>query len=353
MHNYSIFWLAVSYLLGVSVRKLHAWLEIKGEYESLFASTMSDLIAFGFTAYEAEKIKSINFKKIESEVIAYTQQDTIITYQDPRYPRLLKEIADPPLVLYVRGCVQMLSALQIAMIGTRHPSTVGTETATSFAKALAAKGFIITSGLASGIDSACHKGALEVGGGTIAVMGTGFNQIYPRANKNLAELIIHQGALVSEFPLNTPPSSWNFPRRNRIISGLSVGVLVVEAAARSGSLITARHALEQNREVFAIPGSIHHPLSRGCHQLIRQGAKLVESAEDITEELPLSLRGCETLSRGNPPHPLLNYIDHSVTPFDLILLRCRLTAVEVSSILLSLELKGYVRLVPGGYIRHV
>lgn len=362
--NDLIYWLATSHLPGVKISKLLHWLNVKGDYSSLFSTSVADLTAAGFTTTEAEKIKNIHWQTIEAEQRWYGEKGTVLTFKDPRYPALLKEIADPPLVLYICGDVELLSLPQLAMVGSRHPSPLGYEKAGQFAKALSEKGLIITSGLALGIDSACHQGALAANGKTIAVMGTGLNQIYPRTNQGLAEKIMQQGAVISEFPLNTPPLPWHFPRRNRIISGLSLGVLVVEAAVSSGSLITARYAVEQNREVFAIPGSINHPLARGCHQLIRQGAKLVESAADIIEELePLTTfvnqqaTAVEDNGAGDSldgqQNMLLSYIDYSVTPFDAIRWRSGLTPSEVSSMLLVLELKGYVQTIQGGYIRCV
>jgi DNA processing protein len=293
-------------------------------------------------------------------------------------------------VLYVRGDKQALTQKQIAIVGSRNASPVGITNAEQFAVKLAAAGFAITSGLALGIDAASHRGALSANGVTIAVLGTGLNSIYPRSNLSLAEAIANnRGAIISEFPLDTKPIAYNFPRRNRIISGLSQGVLVVEAALKSGSLITARLAVEQGREVFAIPGSIHNHVSRGCHSLIQQGAKLVGSPEEILEEfsLPPSLtsrgltagssavtgsrafardvsesgsdKGLEDKS-GNKDTTLhqaarlmLRQIDYAPTPMDAIISRSGLTAGEVSSILLTLELQGFIRTVSGGYVRTV
>lgn len=357
------YWLAASHLVSVKLSKLLHWLDTRADYHSLFLASVADLVAARFTSAEIEEIKNINWQGIEAEQKWYEQHNhQVVTLNDPRYPALLKEIANPPLVLYVCGDVELLSGSQLAIVGSRHPSPLGYEKAEQFSKTLAEKGLIITSGLASGIDSACHQGSLAVQGKTIAVMGTGLNQIYPRTHQDLARKIMQQGAIISEFPLNTPPLPWHFPRRNRIISGLSLGVLVVEAAIRSGSLITARYAIEQNREVFAIPGSINHPLARGCHQLIRQGAKLVEAATDIIEELePMAafvnkraVTAKENLSRGcleGKQNILLGYIDYSVTSFDVIRWRSGLTTSEVSSILLTLELKGYIQAIQGGYIR--
>lgn len=212
----------------------------------------------------------------------------ILTLADENYPQGLLDIADPPLLLYVKGRPELLLRNGIALVGARSATAQGMSNAEAFAHALAGQGFSIVSGLALGIDAAAHRGALAAGpegGGTVAVIGTGIDRIYPARNAPLAREIAHTGAVVSELPLGTPPLPHNFPRRNRLIAGLAQGVLVVEAAVNSGSLITARLATESGREVFAIPGSIHSPLSRGCHRLIRDGAKLVETAEDVIEEL--------------------------------------------------------------------
>jgi DNA protecting protein DprA len=208
-----------------------------------------------------------------------------VAWGSPLYPTLLAQIPDAPVGLYVRGDPSVLSLPQIAIVGSRNPTPTGRENAHDFAAHLATCGLVITSGFALGIDAASHEGALAAGGKTIAVCGTGLDVDYPKQHRGLAEAIARSGALISEFPVGTPALKSNFPRRNRIISGLAVGTLVVEAAPQSGSLITARLAGEQGREVFAIPGSIHNPLARGCHQLIRQGAKLVETGADIFAEL--------------------------------------------------------------------
>jgi DNA processing protein len=250
---------------------------------------------------------------------------------------------------------------QLAIVGSRNPSVVGKETAHDFARSLTASGMVITSGLALGIDTASHQGALDAGGQTVAVFGTGLDRVYPARNRQLAHAIVEQGgALVSEYPPQMEPFPGNFPRRNRIISGLSLGTLVVEAALRSGSLITARFAAEQGREVFAIPGSIHNPLARGCHQLIRQGAKLVETAQDVVEELAPQLRAAlaaapEKADGGDAPslegesRHLLDCLDGGASSVDQLVQRSGLTADAVSSMLLLLELQGYVVSTAGGY----
>lgn len=285
----------------------------------------------------------------------------LIVFSDSRYPPLLREIHDPPLLLYVCGNPQFLSRQQLAIVGSRNPLPSGAENAYEFARKLPSCGLLVTSGLALGIDGAAHHGALDGGAPTIAVTGTGLDRCYPRRHGDLARRIAEVGALVSELPIGTPPRAENFPRRNRIISGLSQGVLVAEAALHSGSLITARQALEQGREVFAMPGSIHNPLARGCHALIRQGAKLVESLEDIVEELvmpDISLSQSRATDRTNPVRSgdcvenevgqVLAQMGHDPTALDTLVERTGLTAERLSSILLSLELDNQICALPGG-----
>lgn len=286
----------------------------------------------------------------------------------PRYPTLLADVPDAPIGLFVRGDPDLLSLPQLAMVGSRNPTAAGSETARQFAAHLARSGLTITSGLAIGIDASAHRGALAGGGRTVAVCGTGLDIDYPRANAGLAAEIASSGALVSEFPLGTQASKSNFPRRNRIISGLSLGTLVVEAAVQSGSLITARLAAEQGREVFAIPGSIHNPLARGCHRLIRQGAQLVETADDIFAELrPLAdalggrlqalAKTADSTAVFTPVldkeyEILLDALGFEPASVDVLIARTGLKADEVASMLLILELEARIDACPGGlYVR--
>jgi len=287
----------------------------------------------------------------------------LVLFGDPAYPALLTEIANPPPLLFVRGDISILTHPQLAMVISRNPTRGGLENARAFANHLADSGLGITSGLAIGVDGASHEGALDANGLTIAVAATGLDQVYPARHRKLADRIAASGAIVSEFPIGTRPQAEHFPRRNRIISGLSIGTLVIEAAQRSGSLITARNAGEQGREIFAIPGSIHNPLARGCHQLIRQGAKLVETAEDILEELGPILAARPQVSEPieqqavrtsvNPEHKaLLNHIDYDPTPINVIISRSGLTAEAVSSMLLIMELNNQIAAEAGGcYLR--
>jgi len=283
----------------------------------------------------------------------------LLTWTDADYPPLLRQIPDPPLALYVLGDRTALSRPQLAIVGSRNASAAGRENAHAFARHLAGAGLVVTSGLALGIDGAAHRGALAAANGmTVAVAATGLDRVYPGRHKELAHEIVARGALVSEFPLGTPPLAENFPVRNRLISGLSLGVLVVEAAVGSGSLITARLATDQGREVFAIPGSIHSPLSRGCHALIRQGAKLVETANDVLEELGALAR----VARAARPLPadlpdaqrqLLEHLGHDPASVDQLVERSGLTAEAVSSMLVQLELQGLVEAGAGGRYQRI
>ena len=287
----------------------------------------------------------------------------LITLATPGFPLCLRHIPDPPPVLFVEGDVETLRAAQIAMVGSRRATPCGVETAHRFSAELAACGLVITSGLAQGVDAASHRGAMAGGGRTVAVAANGLDRVYPRNHRRLARQVAENGALVSEFPPGTAPLARHFPRRNRLISGLSLGVVVVEAARRSGSLITARLAGEQGREVFAVPGPIQSPLARGCHQLIREGAKLVEQVTDILEELPTGIPGGpwqvpekhagESVDRqaqglDEVQKKVLASLAYQATSVDSVIERSGLTADMVCSILLALELRGLVVPIPGG-----
>jgi DNA processing protein len=289
-------------------------------------------------------------------------QHHVVPFTDPRYPRLLRGLSSGPVALYVAGNADALNDPQLAIVGSRNPTPAGREIAFGFAESLARSGLGITSGLAEGIDSAAHRGALSAQGVTIAVLGCGVDIVYPQHNGELSEQIRFQGALISEFPLGWPPRREHFPRRNRIIATLSLGTLVIEAARRSGSLITARLAGDHNREVFAVPGSIHNPLSRGCHELIRQGAKLTETAADILSELDFSgFFACGNSGSDGPGAPpdieagmdkehkiLLDALGFDPADLDILVVRTGFKAEAVSSMMLILELKGHVQAAPGG-----
>jgi DNA processing protein len=282
----------------------------------------------------------------------------LVLLGDADYPPLLAQTSGAPVVLFVLGSATALSSPQLAMVGSRSPTPAGRRTARDFAASFARAGLTITSGLAIGIDAASHEGALLSGGLTVAVFGTGLDQVYPRENTPLAGRVRESGALVSEFPPGTRPIRSNFPRRNRIISGLSLGTVVVEAARKSGSLITAELAAEQGREVFAIPGSIHSPVSRGCHQLIRDGAKLVEEAADVLSELQILFKK-EDLRKASSALPgkaaldkeyemLLDALGFEPATIDVLVARTGLPGESIASMLLILELEGWVAAVPGG-----
>jgi DNA processing protein len=304
-------------------------------------------------------------------------QHHIITLNDEAYPRLLREIADPPILLYVRGDVGLLNTPQLAVVGSRHASRQGLQIAQDFSQYLSGVGLAITSGLAHGIDAAAHRGGLQGIGKTLAVIGTGIDRIYPSANQALAREVADQGAIVSEYPLQTRPLAQNFPRRNRIISGMSVGCLVVEAALKSGSLITARQAMEQGREVFAIPGSINNSLAKGCHQLIKQGAKLVETAQDILEELAplveyaLQSESAQSLSNQAHPtneiqpdlyapfsmveakHPLLDLMEFDPMSLDELVVLSSWPASEIQAQMMMFEMAGQVEAMSAGRWRRI
>jgi DNA processing protein len=356
------YWLTAANLENIGPVAIRRGLEYFSGIRELLEATAAELQAAGFSAKAIHTIQSTS-ASTHDNILKWCEQARchVLTLNDPAYPSLLKEITGAPLVLYVRGDIAVLNKPQIAMVGTRNPTHAGRESAEQFASALAEAGLVITSGLAMGVDGACHSGALAVSAPTVAVLGAGLAHIYPAMHKKLAEQIALKGALVSEFPPAVKPIAQNFPRRNRIISGLSLGVVVVEATLHSGSLITARYAVEQGREVFALPGSIHNPQARGCHHLIRQGAKLIETAADIIEELgalhqamllPEIKKLSTKPSKLDKKHEeLLSYVGFEATTLDTLIRRSGLTVSQVSSMLLSLELQSYVNFTPGGYVR--
>lgn len=319
---------------------------------------LSRLASTGYTAQQ--KLIEKDWELIQRDNIQ------LISIASPVYPELLKQINDPPPLLYARGNTTLLNQPQLAMVGSRRTSNQGLENAFRFARELAKNGFTITSGLALGIDAQCHSGALSADGDTIGVLGTGIDRIYPARNREIFERVIEKGLLISEFHFGTEPRPYCFPRRNRIISGMSLGVLVVEAAKQSGSLITARMALEQNREVLAIPSSIHNLGGKGCNSLIRQGAKLVETTADVFEELkgwlPTPIAGPkqeeEFLLNDNisdnisdKEKQLLDYMGYDPAPIDLLLWRSGWSTAELLSMLTALEIKGKIENQSGSYLR--
>jgi DNA processing protein len=355
-------WLVLYHATGIGTASFHQLLDIFAGPAAILNAGTDTLREQGLSQPGIHSLRHPDQSAIDRDLEWLEQPGNhLLTCADPRYPVLLGHLPDAPPVLYVHGDVDLLAAPQLAMVGSRNPTPSGRQTAIDFARHLSAAGLVITSGLALGIDAASHLGALDAGGQTIAVMGTGLDRVYPASNRPLARQIAEQGALVSEFPVGTPPLSANFPRRNRVITGLSLGTLVVEAALRSGSLISARCATEQGREVFAIPGSIHNTLARGCHALIRQGAKLVETAMDIIDELGPLAASCDTrpVQAGDEPvaswqpaeeyRQLLELMGFEEVLIDRLVDRSGLTPAEVSSMLLQLELAGHVASSPGGH----
>lgn len=314
-------------------------------------------------------LKSPDWRSVEQDIRwSESTENHIIQFNQEPYPALLKQIHSPPPILFVKGQVEILNSIQLAMVGSRNPSADGRESAWQFAHHLASHGMVITSGMALGIDAQSHYGALAAKNGkSIAIAGTGLDRIYPARHKELAWQLAEQGAIISEYPLGTAPLRQNFPQRNRIISGMSIGTLVVEAALKSGSLITAYEALEQAREIFAIPGSIHNPLSRGCHQLIKSGAKLVETADDILEELASLMQAlpvdknkqCSSKHIKNntaeidPLLPkvqqqILKHIAYSPISIDNLIEKTGLNAADINANLVLLEINDYIQSHPGG-----
>lgn len=352
--------LALWQIPGINAGLFHRLLAAVSDIEELFQYSAKQLQALGLKEKVCAAIAAPDWSAIEkAQAWAEQQHHSIVHIDDDAYPELLREIADPPPFLYCRGDSRLLASHQLAIVGSRNPSKMGEETAEQFAHLLASHGLTVTSGLALGIDAASHRGALKAHGKTIAVMGTGIDQLYPVRNRPLATNIIEHGLVITEFPHGTFAHPGNFPKRNRLISGLSMGVLVVEAALRSGSLITARMASEQGREVFAIPSSIHNPLAKGCHHLIRQGAKLVESADHIIEELgALTEHVNEQYSARKvrqaldiTQQKLVKCVGYEMTPVDVVIDRSGLSSEITVSELVKMQLAGYIRAIPGGYIR--
>ena len=351
-------WLRLTLVPGIGGERQRQLLAALGPPGRIFAAG-SKAVADVIGGPLADKLLDTDNREPVATALAWAREpgNSILCLGEAAYPRTLLEIHDPPVLLYVKGDAALLSASSLAIVGARSATPQGIANASAFARSLSRAGLAIVSGLALGIDAAAHEGALDGTGGTIAVIGTGADRIYPARNEALARRIAASGVIVSEFPLGTPPAAHNFPRRNRLIAGLARGVLVVEAAVDSGSLITARLAAEQGREVFAIPGSIHSPLSKGCHRLIRDGAKLVETASDILEELPQhtchdATQHPEALadagSSDSAASSVLVALGHDPVDGDTLALRCGLTADALYAILLPMELDGQVARLPGG-----
>ena len=389
-----VHWLRLGLIPGVGEAGMRRLLTAFGLPENIFAASLPALTQAAGEALALRLFGARNDAAISAQVDTALRwldaaENHLVTLADADYPRDLLDAPDPPPLLYCKGRRELLGRPAIAIVGSRNATAQGLANAESFAAALSDAGYCVVSGLALGIDAAAHRGALRhdpgAGGAlrqetsfagdltraasTIAVIGTGADIVYPARNRDLAHKIAERGLIVSEFPLGTSALASNFPRRNRIISGMSKGVVVIEAALKSGSLITARLAGEQGREVFALPGSIHSPLAKGCHQLIKQGAKLVDSVEDILEELgaasgahPASAHTGGTSdsahssaqAQAHSPHAkLLEALGHDPVPLDTLGARCGLTAANLSAQLLELELAGQVAQLPGGLVQRL
>lgn len=359
------FWLALNRTKGLGSVRQKKLIQACSSVREIFSTDPQQLRELGLREQSVASICQPDWRKVEADLAWLENPDCyLVTLSDPQYPSLLREISDPPVILFVRGCLEVLQQVQIAMVGSRNPDRAGHQIAEEFAASLVVAGATITSGLALGIDGASHQGALDAGGCTIAVAGNGLDMVYPARHKPLAERIVESGALISEFPPGDKPIGSNFPRRNRIISGMSTGVLVVQATLHSGSLITAYCAMEQGREVFAVPGSIYSPLVKGCHVLIKQGAKLVESANEVVEELS-ALTELVVVEQDHKGHNqvenvidteyklLLDNMSYDPISADRLVELTGLTIDTVSSMLLRLELRGMVISLAGGMYTQV
>ena len=365
------YWLALALTTGLGPTRIKKLIEHYGTAERVFQASLTELEATGMRAVSAQSIatgKSLELAQQECANAAETGA-RIISLSDPEYPLRLKEIYDPPIVLFVKGSVEVLAQPGIAMVGTRHPTPYGSGMAERLSTDLAARGLVIISGLARGIDTSSHRGAVAAKGKTVAVLGTGIDVMYPKENSRLAEqIVVLGGALISEFPVGTHPAPQNFPIRNRIISGMSAGVLVVEAAEYSGTRITSRLALEQNRDVYAVPGNVTNKNSWGPNTLIKQGAKLVATWEDVWEELPSDVQAALTVLQPNEstePETASLFPDEVTSPHEkkilkllkadesthidqlVELLENEISASEIFAALFELELNGKIRQLPG------
>jgi DNA processing protein len=367
----TIYWLAMSLTTGLGPARIKKLIEHFGTAEHVFQASLTELEATGIRAISAQSIatgKSLEMAQEEWGKAAEARA-RIISLSDAEYPSRLKEIYDPPVILFVKGSVEVLDQPGIAMVGTRHPTPYGSGMAERLSTDLAARGLVIISGLARGIDTASHRGAIAAKGKTIAVVGTGIDIMYPKENTRLAEQIIaFGGAIISEFPVGTSPAPQNFPIRNRIISGVSAGVLVVEAAEYSGTRITSRLALEQNRDVYAVPGNVTNKSAWGPNTLIKQGAKLVATWEDVWEELPTDVQlalGAMQQNESPEPETASLFPDEAKSPHEKKILRLlkpdesthidelvelledEISASEIFAALFELELNGKIRQLPG------
>jgi len=358
-------WIALAHRPGLGRDSLRKLLAAFGSPRAVLAAPASALRSVlgpraaveAFVASDAEALPRI---KAARAWLAAKGNRRVLALGEEDYPDLLLQTADPPLLLYLEGSATALQRPALAIVGSRQATPQGRQNAHDFAREMAGRGWVIVSGLATGIDAAAHEGALHAGGQTIAVVGTGLDQVYPAEHRSLAERIAERGLLVSEYALGTPPRAKNFPQRNRIIATLTRGTLVVEAAVQSGSLITARLAADAGREVFTIPGSIHSPQSRGCHSLLKQGAKLVEKVDDLLEELDHPHPGQgragvadDLADATTSADPVLRALGHDPSTLDALMARCGWPAPEINARLLELELAGQVARLPGGLFQRI
>lgn len=363
LDNNRKYWIALNLVLSENIKTARKIVEQFPSLEEVFKSSSRELISLGVEEEKARALcSSTILDKAEKEMERLERKKyCLLTQEDSDYPGCLREIFDPPFVIYCAGQVEALRGPAVSIVGARKPSAYGRAVAEKLARDLASRGLVVVSGLALGLDSIVHWGALE-GGTTVAVLGSGLENIYPRQNRALFQKIIERGAVVTEFPLDSPPLGFHFPIRNRIISGLSLALVVVEATRKSGSLISARLALDQNREVMAVPGNITSELSQGTNWLIKNGAKPVENWEDVAEELPSPLREsllAQTVEKKEKPtemsekeekvYELLN--PDSLAHIDELVEETELSVAEILSILLSLELKGLIDQRPGKYFQ--
>ncbi len=366
-------WISLSNISGIGPQTFCQLLKTFGSPTNIYAASLKQLKEVVSDKIAADITLGIDDEALTDSLHWLSQANNhLITLADPHYPKTLLEISDPPPLLYAKGNLALLNQPSIAIVGSRNASVQGEKNAEAFAHGLCAYGLCIVSGMALGIDGAAHRGALKANGATIAVVGTGLDIVYPAKHRDLAHQIVEHGLIISEFSLGTPSKPQNFPKRNRIISGLSLGCLVVEANLQSGSQITARLAAEQGREVFAIPGSIHSPMSKGCHQLIKQGAKLVDCLQDIVEDLGLDKLGLNNLCLNSldlnndassvtdptdnniaPNHPLLDLMGYEPIALENLVRLSSLTVSEVSSMLMLLELEGSVASLAGGQYQKI
>lgn len=349
-------WISLNFIPGLGNAGICQLLAKFGSPEAIFSAKSHQLREVVDENIAQKILNGINVELIQP-TLDWLQKDNanIVTLADDSYPKSLLEISNPPVLLYAIGNLRWLNHPSIAIVGSRNSTPQGEKNAEDFAESLCNYGLCVVSGMALGIDAAAHRGAIKANGATIAVVGTGLDIVYPARHRDLAHKIAERGLILSEFPLGTPSKAQNFPRRNRIISGLSLGCLVVEANVDSGSLITARMAIEHGREVFAIPGSIHSPVAKGCHQLIKQGAKLVENTEDVVEELKnllpsISPLGLIPQTEGNvsEPNTVLTCMGFDAIDFETILVLSGLTTEALSAMLMVMELEGKVTTLGGG-----